>query len=252
MDFFTQSVDASLQSSRAYDDPSYYEDPAAAAESLSPIHCDPLPTSPLPAKQLILSIGPVAQCAIHALQPPTPSPPPAFKLSGARIAPTDVMLCCAGPLVGCITVQVAEHGVEDNRAFAFAERLLDLVEVDSVFVVWGATRMAMGGWRNGVRILSTTALGQVEGVIKMEEPAFFGGLAGAVLAEAEMRGMKAVCVVGGVESVAGSVHDIMELLKGMKDVWAKVGELTDVGEVDVDAVKRAFGSRGESYQSIYM
>lgn len=142
--------------------------------------------------------------------------------------------------------------MEDNRAFAFAERLLDMVQVESVVVVWGVTRMTIGGWREGVRVLSTTAAGQMEGVVILEEPAFFGGLAGAVLAEAEMRGMKAVCVVGGVESVGGSVHDVMELLRGMKSVWARVGGVTDAGPVEIDAVRRAFGSRGESYQSIYV
>lgn len=244
-------MDASLQSSRAYDDPSYYDDPAAAAESLSPICCDPIPTSPLPSKQLILSIGPIAECAIHAIHPPTPSPPPAHKLSGVGIMPTEVMLCRAGPLVGCITVQLAERGVDDNRAFAFAESLLDLVQVESIIIVCGMTRMGMGGWRRGVRVLTTSTVGEMGDVAKMEEPAFFGGVAGAMLAEAEMRRMKAVCIVEGVENIGGNVYDVMELLKGLKAVWAKLGGVTDVAEVKLDAVRRAFGDRGEKYPSIY-
>lgn len=249
MDFFTESVDAALWTSRTYDDPSYDDDASAAAESRSPITVESHERRASPC-HLIVSVGAAADATLGALAP-TDTTMPLATLSGAGVPERTLHLCTHGPLQGCAWLSAT--GLLDDRAASWAYSVLGAVGGAPVVVATSAPRACVRGGREaGVRALATKDV-TVIGVTPLSEPDFVAGAAAAVVAEAEWRDMQAVCLVGVTERANFDVDEVGALADAVCKAVTALGGNASVGDEVRNRVKEVSKKSAiAAHDSIYL
>lgn len=265
MDFFTESVDAALWTSRTYDDPTYEADASAAAESRAPIevqwHNAASNTSeshPALPTHIIVSSSSAADAAVDALCPPEDRSPIAT-LSGAGVPSRTLSRCedVGGILRGCATVSCS--GVSAERGYMWACALREAVSSEAQIVVvtsvpCGRLR-GSGKERKGVRVLASENV-TMEGLLKLAEPDFVEGCEAAVVAEMECceGGCRWVCVIGVTERANFEGGEVMEISKAVcQAVTALDGSAEWDGEKVMERVAKGSGrSAVAAHDSIYL
>lgn len=236
MDLFTRSVDASLQTSRSYDDPLHIYNPDAASLSRTPFEITPS----VPAVSLIIvSLTPISTSSILSIQTSSTAKSHLISSSDERID----LSVLSSPFPSTLFLSPR---VSDDRATALATALLS---IPSQLILVLTSHARFGPWArmNGVRTLATSAFPDLEEK-RVEEPAILGGVEAAILAEAEMDGRKAVCVVGE----EGGVEEVRDLQKVWMRIWNGMSkERIEVEEVSGKRIRECLG-RNDKMESIYM
>lgn len=249
MNFFTESVDAALWSSRTFDDPSYDDDPTAAAESRAPVsveqHVDQLAPP-----HLIISASSAADAALEAICPASTRTPLAT-LSGAGVPPRTIHLATGGPLDGCAVLRAT--GVSDDRAANWASAALKAVGNPKIVVATSTPRAQMHGQNEvGVRVLATRPV-EMEGLSALLEPNFVAGAAAAVVTEATWGDGEAVCLVSVTERANFELDEVLALADATcQAVSALGGSAVMSDEVRERARKVAKKSAVLAHDSIYL
>lgn len=249
MDFFTESVDAALWSSRTFEDPSYDDDPTAAAESRAPVSVERHADQQAPS-HLIVSASGAADAVLDGLAPPSLRTPFAT-LSGAGLSERSIELCTDGPLQSCAVLRAS--GISDDRAVLWAAAAVGAVG-DAKIVVATCTPRAQiqGGNEAGVRMLAASPV-EMQGVPELQEPNFVAGAAAAVLAEVAWEGMEAVCLIGVTERANYEVDEVIALADATCKAVTALGGNAAMSDEAREGVRCAVKkSAVQAHDSIYL
>lgn len=209
MNFYAQTVDSALWSSRAFDDAEYDATEAYAA----PPPTVTMTSTPPPTSLLVL----VPPFAVPVLSAYFASPPAAI----GSIGPSPIAAVGAAAVVAA-----AEVPADGARAWA-AALLAAMPEVARVAVVCTRAGPTGGGDAEGEG-LAVLGEGKVEGLSALKEPAMLDGVAGAVVCEAVFK--EGVEVAAYVENVGGGGFGVDALERVAGAVDAELG--VDVEEGD--------------------
>lgn len=217
MNFFTQTVDASLWASRTFEDPAYDDDDAACAVGASAVTVDVSDDGAVGAV-LVLGVGAAGVAAVEAVWPDGAV---MGTVRGEGVREVEVR---AGE--GLVYACVGEGAVPEGREIAWAGAVSDALRPRAVVIVCGIPQWRYKGDAaefeelpgSRVRVLSTSAVDAeaVNGLGSvLEAPSFVTGCEAAIVTEAELHGTPATLTVAIVESMRYEAADVERLVAAL-------------------------------------
>lgn len=231
MNYFTQTVDATLLNSRAYDDSAYDLDAAAAEKGRQAVQVE-LDQQPLPGCLLIIGVSGLGWDFLRAFfTDATLNDGRIGRVKGTENKTGQVYMLGGGKVV---IVGIPKR-IDENHAFAWAEGIIngELGRKSGKVLVFGS----MGSWKYGEKSES----GHKEEEVKRGwlgtngshgvagpglKATMLDGVVAAILSESQFQGKEAMAYVGFHEGIAADVDDFLgleePLLLELKEVAPEV------------------------------
>ena len=198
MNFFTQTVDATLWSSRAYDDPEYDEDEVAAESSRSEmtLNLSVARSEPL---LLIAACGPAARSVLSV----------ALKLNEiGSVCTRDVTV----PLLGTSGIVCVCPEIDDMYAKELSRTLYRKLSPSRTLVLTTVQKArCRGAISQGFYYLQTSKEPNTDGRNILPAPSFVDGVPAALLIEAEKAKQKLVVSIHVTDELSQSYADMFKM-----------------------------------------
>lgn len=225
MDFFTRAVDASLWSSRTFEDPEYDEDKKAAVLAQAPIS----PPKEILSGQvatLVVACGHEASLVLKA----------ALKLASAgsfSADSLDVPFSCSNDIAS-ISVEV-----DDNRASQLATSALTSLKPKKTLVISSAARWACRGRPNPGILWMHSATASAKGGDPLTPPSFLEGAPAAFVAEADLEGHALSAATMVKEDISATYGDLLSLYRTLLEFLNAPGADWVASETEFEKQVRA-------------